>query len=67
MNYDESKLADFLKVYLNESNIECFTSCVGDFSKPKLSEYENQCLFSCFAKYFYAYSNTFDTVLKMNK
>ena len=67
MNYDESKLANFLKVYLHESNVECFNSCVNDFSNPKLTDHENKCLFSCYAKYFYAYSNTFDTVLKMNK
>jgi hypothetical protein len=62
-----TNLKDFLNIYLNDSNIECFNSCVKDFTSEKMNEQELTCLYSCFGKYFLAYSNVADVVLTSQK
>jgi hypothetical protein len=57
-------LKEFLNVYLNESNVDCFNNCVTDFTTDKVNEQELSCLYSCFGKYFIAYSNVADTIIQ---
>jgi hypothetical protein len=67
MEKDNKNLSEFLNSYLSQSNIECFKSCVTDLSSSKVTKEEENCLISCFSKYFYAYSNVVDTIIKENK
>jgi hypothetical protein len=67
MERDNKNLSEFLNLYLSQSNAECFKSCVSDLSSPKMAKEEENCLVSCFSKYFYAYSNVIETIIKENK
>jgi hypothetical protein len=67
MEREKINMSEFLNLYLSQSNSECFKSCVSDFSSPKVTKEEDNCLVSCFSKYFYAYSNVVETIIKENK